>query len=200
MSLLIGIGHKKQRGKDTAASRLVDAHNFVRVSWADSLKESARIIFGFTNEQLYGKLKEVVDPYWGMTPREAMQRLGTDACRNHVDRNIWVKSAWTKVQKIWAVDPTIGIVIPDVRFENEANFIQEQGGILWKIDREMPEETHSTHASEVALDSYQGWDLIIENNGSLNKLYRKVDSGLEQIKTGQTRRTNVLNTRKTRPA
>lgn len=195
MPLLVGIGHKKRRGKDTVANRLVDKHKFVRVSWADSLKESARIIFGFSDAQLYGDLKEVIDPYWGMTPREAMQKLGTDGCRNHVDKDIWIKSAWLRVQKVWEENPTIGVVVPDVRFVNEANFIKEKGGVLWRIDREIVADEASTHESETALDSFDQWDLIIDNNSSLKRLYQKTDSGLVDKQEDQ-RRPNVYNTRK----
>jgi hypothetical protein len=196
MPLLIGIGHKKQRGKDTAANRLVDKHRFVRVSWADSLKESARIIFGFNDRQLYGDLKEVIDPYWGMSPRDALQRLGTDACRNHVHREIWIKSAWLRVQKIWEENPETGVVIPDVRFTNEADFIKEKGGVLWKVDRDLPEDKNSQHPSEIDLDTYDKWDKVIDNNSSLRKLYLNVDSGLAQIHQGDQRRPNVYNVRK----
>ena len=196
MGVLIGIGHKKRRGKDTAANRLVDAHKFERVSWADSLKESGRIIFGFNDRQLYGDLKEVVDPYWGFSPREALQRLGTDACRNHVDKEIWIKSAWLRVQKVWEQNPNTGVVIPDVRFKNEADFIKEHGGVLWKVDRDIPEDENSQHPSEIDLDDYDQWDLVIDNNASLRKLYGNVDAGLAAIhEQKEQRKRNVYNAR-----
>ena len=57
-----------------------------------------------------------------------------------------------------------GLIIDDVRFENEAEFIHEQGGTLirvnpyngWECDKATAE-----HESEVALDSYEGFDLTI---------------------------------------
>jgi len=199
MALLIGIGHKKRRGKDTVANRLVDKHKFVRVSWADSLKESARIIFGFSDRQLYGDLKEVIDPYWGFSPRDALQKMGTDACRNNIDDMIWIKSAWLTVEKLRRQNPNISIVIPDVRFFNEANFIREKGGLLWKVDRDIPPDATSNHPSEIDLDDYENWNTIIENNGSLHALCRKIDSGLAHTEQkDRTENMNVYNTRKER--
>ena len=35
-------------------------------------------IFGFTKEQVYGDLKDVVDSEWGVTPRKVLQIMGTE--------------------------------------------------------------------------------------------------------------------------
>jgi len=188
MGILVGIGHKKRRGKDTAANRLVDKHGFVRVSWADALKEACRLIFHFNNEQLYGNLKEKVDPRWGRTPRWILQTFGTEACRDNIDTDIWVKSAWLRIEAIWKDNPQQGIVVPDVRFVNEANFIKEKGGVLWRVDREIPDDENSNHPSETSLDGYDKWDQTLNNNSDLRNLYGGVDSALETARTPAPRR------------
>lgn len=191
MSLLVGVGHKKRSGKDTIANRLVDKHQFRRVSWADSLKEAARIIFGWTDEHLYGRLKERVDPYWGFSPRWALQTLGTEACRNNIHQQIWVKSAWLRIEKIRDENPGVGIVVPDVRFPNEADFIREKGGYLWKVNRPgLAADEAANHASETALDDYNGWNSILENTHDLAHLYGLVDTELENLKKPKERRRN----------
>lgn len=189
--MIIGIGHKKRRGKDSAANRLVDKHRFVRVSWADSLKDAARIIFHFDNEQLFGSKKEIVDNRWGFSPRWALQALGTEACRDNIDNDIWVKSAWLKIENILKTHPKTNFVIPDVRFQNEANFLLGKGAQLWKIERDIPPDDFSEHPSETALDDFTGWTGVINNNGSLQDLYTKVD----QL-TIPVEKKNVHNTRK----
>jgi hypothetical protein len=196
MGLLIGIGHKKRQGKDTAANRLIDKHNFVRISWADSVKEAGRIIFGFTDEQLYGSLKETKDFYWGFTPRWALQKLGTEACRDNIDTDIWIKSAWLKINKIWKANPKQGIVIPDVRFPNEADSILAGGGFLWKVDRNIPLDEFSNHPSETALDDYNKWSRIMSNNKDIGSLYGQVDAELKTINSiERAGRKSVFNTR-----
>jgi hypothetical protein len=189
--MIIGIGHKKRRGKDSAANRLVDKHRFIRVSWADSLKDAARIIFHFDNEQLFGSKKEVVDNRWGFTPRWALQTFGTEACRDIIDDNIWIKSAWLRIEDIQRTNPKANFVIPDVRFQNEAEFLLEKGAQLWKIDRDIPPDDFSQHFSETALDDFSGWTGVINNNGSLQDLYTKVD----QL-TIPSEKKNVHNARK----
>jgi len=197
MSILIGVGHKNGRGKDTVANRLVDKHGFIRVSWADSLKEACRVIFLFNDDQLYGDKKEKIDPRWGRTPRWILQRFGVEACRNNIDQDIWIKSAWLRIQAIWKDNPNKNIVIPDIRFPNEASFIKKNGGILWRVDRDIPENESSSHTSETSLDTYKGWDQVLINNRDITHLYALVDGCLESAIAPKPRRNArvVINTR-----
>lgn len=170
--LIIGLGYKKRAGKDSVANRLVDKHGFYKVSFADSLRNAAEAIFGFTDEQLTGDLKEVVDPYWKTTPRELLQKMGTDALRDVIDPDIWIKSAFKKIQDRGYQK----VVIPDVRFPNEAAWVKSQGGMVCLVNRpEVETNQFSTHASETSMDGYKDWDLRIENDSTLARLYEKAD-------------------------
>ena len=64
------------------------------------------------------------------------------------------------------------VVIDDVRFPNEVEMIQRLGGKVIRIDRPGPAE--STHASEIELDGFDGWDGVIVNDGTLGELEEKV--------------------------
>ena len=64
------------------------------------------------------------------------------------------------------------VVIDDVRFLNEVEMIHRLGGRVIRIDRPGPAE--STHASETELDSFDGWDGVIVNDGTLRELDEKV--------------------------
>lgn len=64
------------------------------------------------------------------------------------------------------------VVIDDVRFPNEVAMIQRLGGRVIRIDRPGPDE--STHASEIILDTFDGWDGVIVNDGTLGELEEKV--------------------------
>jgi hypothetical protein len=179
--LVIGIGHKKGVGKDTVANRLIDKHGFIKISFADSLKEACRKIFHFNDAQLYGDLKEVIDPNWGKTPREILQTIGSEAIRNHVDLDVWIKSLKIKINHLVECNPgrQLKFVVPDVRFPNEANALKEfSDGYVWKVERDVIKNEFSNHQSEIALDNYSNWNIIINNDGTMASLYRKVDEAL----------------------
>lgn len=198
-NIIIGISGKKRTGKDTVADRICGKYYFNRASFADPIKESASLIFGFTEEQLRGDKKEVVDPVWGFTPRWAMQQIGTDLFRENIDKEVWVKSMkrriLTSTKSFW--------VIPDVRFPNEMKAIKDMGGYMLKV-RRMEKEPDLTwwkkkisqavpslstmfgseyHASEIALDHLEShnWNSTLYNDGTLDELYDSVDRVMESI-------------------
>ncbi len=153
-------------GKDTAAAYL-QGLGFTVFHFADPLKEAARAIFGFSERQLYGDLKEVVDPYWGFSPREALQRFGTEAMRDHFDQNIWVKALLRRITT--HAGP---IAIADIRFPNEAAAIELLGGLIVRVRRPGVGPMNG-HASETALDN---WDAIdIFNDGTIEDFRMSVD-------------------------
>lgn len=109
---IIGIAAKKRSGKDTIAEYLIDKHGFERYSFADPLKKGAQEMFGFTDDQMWGESKEVVDERWGITPRKMLQILGTELLQldihNHTEegefpigRLVWVHKfkLWVEEQK-----------------------------------------------------------------------------------------------------
>ena len=131
---LIGLGYRKRSGKDTIADHLIDQHGFNhKLSWADKLKEGVNAWHGWDERHSHGHLKEVVDPYWGYSPREAYQKIGTDLIRNQWMQDFWVKAAMRKVEKHRSAGRSV--VLADVRFPNEADAILAQGGAVWRIDR-----------------------------------------------------------------
>lgn len=176
--VLLGILGKKGHGKDTVADYLVENYGFQKISLADPLKEATRVLFGFTDDQLYGKLKEEVDEFWGVSPRTVFQYLGTDIFRKdfqkkapHVGDNFWVKSL---EKRLLSLQKNSGrYVVADLRFPNEVQLVQKLGGIVVKIQRNLPDIDN--HESETAIDSIDYYDKLIKNYGTLEQLYRSVD-------------------------
>ena len=76
--ILIGLVAPKRSGKDTAANYLCSAYGFKKYNFADPLKKGVSEIFGLTYDQLNGDDKEKIDPFWGVTPRELFQKIGTE--------------------------------------------------------------------------------------------------------------------------
>ena len=126
---LIGISGKAGAGKDTLGKYLCDEYRCMHYYFAKPLKEGAKIMFGLSDEQIENKEK-VIEP-WGMSPRKIYQLLGTEVGRG-IDVNIWVKNAEMFVKSV----PGFTVVITDVRFDNEAFWIHNRGGVVINIVRD----------------------------------------------------------------
>jgi hypothetical protein len=65
-----------------------------------------------------------------------------------------------------------------VRFLNEAAEFKKIGCKLYRIDRDIVSQSKNQktdHVSENELNNYEGWDGVIDNNGSLNEFYARLD-------------------------
>jgi hypothetical protein len=166
--MLIGITGSARSGKDTAADFYCDSFGFIKYSFALPLKEAIKVMFSLNEEHVNGDLKEVVLDDLGVSPRYLMQTLGTEWGRNTVNNDVWLLAAKRNLQNSPALD-NLGVVIPDVRFENEADFIRENGGLLLHISRENKVQVLN-HASENGVSIKPG-EHCIENNGSIDDFY-----------------------------
>jgi hypothetical protein len=171
--MIIGLGHKKGVGKTTVAKFLVENHGYKLYAFADVLKKATQLIFGFTDEEI--ERKDLINVYWGMDAREAFCKLG-EALRQAFGKDVWCKVLLKKLEGE-------KIVIHDVRHPEEAAFIKELGGILWKIEPEIVPFTlkkwisdlfKSEHISERALNKYKGWDIVLRNDCSKDDLEIRV--------------------------
>lgn len=178
---IIGIIGRKRHGKDTVGNFLVKYLNFIRLGYADNLKECCRAVFGFNDEQLYGNLKETIDKYWNITPRKAFEYVGTDLFRNQIHNilpdigsDIWIKSLERKILNLSENNDNLNIVFTDVRFQNEIDFIKKHNGIIIKVER--PDIiSDSTHESETNCDNFQ-FDHKIINDSTLDELNNKINN------------------------
>lgn len=184
---LIGISGRKRAGKDTLAGFLVADHGFTRLAFADPLKaivvELAPLVPdidpAFPNDRAGGHLP--LDQYvsvWGWEDakgnpevRRLLQVQG-EAVRRHLGENVWVDATINKAHYLLAEGKPV--VIPDVRYHNEAERIKALGGIVVRVNRPgTAEGTSSTdlHISETALDGYD-FDVIVTNDSDVAFLKR----------------------------
>jgi len=151
---------------------LVNQVGAKKMAFADPLKDAAKIIFSWTDEHVYGALKEVVDPYWGFTPRWALQKLGTEGVRDVIGKDTWVKSTRRRIEACLAEGQHV--ILTDVRFPEEARLVKELGGAVWLIQRDsLPELAADAHPSETAM-VFWDFDRVIKNNGTLGELALQV--------------------------
>lgn len=135
---------KKGRGKDTAADYLIQNYNFTKRAFTDPLKKGIQQWFLFTDEQLFTEQKEIIDSRWGVSPRKVCQIVGSDVVRDMFPKILFNDtkigdSFWVKSFDIWYKSTTDlhrgNVVVSDVRFQNEVDYIKSIGGIVVKINR-----------------------------------------------------------------
>lgn len=215
---LIGIAGRMGHGKDTVAEiirELTPSMNWEIKKFAGKLKQIASILTGipvaaFEDPEVKARnLPGEWDSAWReiteqgsepiqMTVRELLQKLGTDAIRDHLHPNAWVNALFADYvghiasyllqtfpdRIIRHSDPIFpNWLITDVRFPNEAMAIVERGGIVVKVDRgvmRIPGE----HISETALDNWD-FDFTINNYGSIGDLKASVEAILRHYGIGQ---------------
>ena len=176
--MLIGIAGKAGSGKDEVTGYLSKAFGFSQLTFAEPIKDALQIMFDMDIHTLEKMgFKENPIPGIGVSLRELYQTLGTDWAREKIDKDIWVKQLATRLQAY----PGSNVIVSDVRFENEAEFIRANGGHIIHIQRDNA-ETVREHVSETGVKFISGKDLLINNNGSRNALYDKAAQTLQVIK------------------
>lgn len=212
--LVVGITGFAQNGKDTFAARLVDRHGFKRYAFADPLKSLALTLdplipFGAVPADNPGprgyqarRLSFVVRTHgWEFAKQEPevrrfLQVLGTEGVRHHLGDDSWVKACG----KAFLADGVDRVVITDVRFPNEADYVRNVcGGVLVRVTRwdwvKAALPPHGTvrarfdnglgtdHPSEQHIATLPV-DFEVDNDGDVTDLCRKADALALDIEEG----------------
>ena len=181
--MIIGLTGQLQSGKDTVADHLVENYGFIKLGFADSLKEAVATLFDMSVEQVDRYKDDGVTCYWagpkewplvsktlGINMRAILQRMGTEVGRELFGSNFWVEMLERKL------GANGNYVIKDVRFKNESEAVYLWGGEMWRVLR--PGFEGDTHASEIEQQSLRV-DMEISNEGTLEWLYNAVDEIME---------------------
>lgn len=161
-------------GKSTLANHLISKsdHKFAIESFASPMKRMLNAM-GVSEYNLYdpkGKQEEV--EWLGKTTRYLMQTLGTAWGRELVDGQIWLKALKQRVISEYSGTDTI-VIIDDLRFDNEAEFILENGGSIYSLHRDGVDYTYE-HSTEKPLN-----DSILFNAHTLK--VDDLDKAVEEI-------------------
>jgi len=178
MAILIGICGSKQHGKDTVAELLM--HEFedhklwpIRRAMADPLKEEVAHylspIMGIDEVELLRQMNTTGEKE---RFRLIMQWWGSEF-RRADDSYYWIKKMVEWLKNYTYPKDNMVIMIPDTRFINELRFVQAQGGYLIKVVRP-GFETTDNHSSEQEWQSFQDWNYVIINDGTIDQLKAKV--------------------------
>lgn len=178
--LIVGLGHRKRVGKDTYAEMLETAledrgYGVYKIAFAHEMKRVAQELFG-----MFG-LREAhhyeVNPNHrehplekiGKTPRQVWIEFG-NAMRG-IYHDIWVEQVRDCIETCSLLIPgkPKAFIITDVRYPNEAEAIKSWGGTLVRINRD--KAPFSNDVADNALNGFQGWDWVVENNATLHDLH-----------------------------
>lgn len=212
--MLIGIVGFIGSGKGTVGD-ILESKGFIKDSFAKPLKDAASVMFGWPRNLLEGdtevsrKWREEPDAYWSeqfqkqFTPRLALQLMGTEAGRNVFHKDIWVISLLNRARGK-------DVVVTDVRFRNEIDYIQKNGGIVVRVIRGKEPVWYNTALIQNSTDIEKHWLLedehelmeqkfpdihssewdwigcdfnyTINNDGTLQDLGNKIEEMLHKLK------------------
>lgn len=169
---VLGLGHKARHGKNWAAKAIIQhcakqglyAREF---GFADALRAYCRVL--------------------GMREKDPLllQVVGTNVFRR-LDPDIWVRIGLDTVKE---ANPDVA-VFTDCRFLNEVEGIRSLGGVMVKVSRLNADGTPwvasdrpADHPSEIALDTYDGWDAVIAvESGKTEELSAKAIDVFEGLR------------------
>lgn len=162
--LIIGITGRKRSGKDEICKELIrlaqlDGLKAERIGFADALKEEVSKAVGLPIEAIEER-KHLFRPL--------LQWWGTDFKRALAGNDYWVEILGVKIRKS---DANV-IIVPDIRFENEAHFVSMRNGYIIKVERNQDGPLDS-HPSEAGISDFF-INSTIENNESLIELKDKI--------------------------
>lgn len=167
----IAFGYKMGTGKDACVKYLIKNYGGEKIYFAKPIYDIlyfAQKLCGLNIEK----------------DRKFLQFIGTNWGREK-DPDIWVNLVLKDLPN------SENIYCSDVRFLNEFHNLKNQGWTMVKVTRNSEMISfnrtgsgNNTHISEYELDSLKEieWDFVLENNGTLEKLYDKLEFIIRDIK------------------
>jgi hypothetical protein len=205
---LIGIHGHAGVGKDTAASWICQNYvNCYGEAFAKPLKAACAAAFGLPVDHFYNPDFKEQETFWGVSPRKIAQFAGTEmfriAVRGLYDKqnpSHWIKLLEARLTGLSAppsgegfYEPGDCVIISDVRFQDEAEWIWNNGGVIIHLTR--PEHEGKVgilgHPSESGITfNRPDQSFLINNNGPLEALYAHLTLVIIQLPF-QLNRTSI---------
>ena len=107
----------------------------------------------FTQKSYFGYEDEITGITYHkpgpMTGREVLQYFGSDICRKMYE-NIWFDACIRRIKK----DKPELALISDVRFSNEIKGVQDEGGVVFGLPRDLFNDSHKSEQVDLPLCDY----------------------------------------------
>jgi len=180
---LLGITGKKGSGKDTFAARLVSHHGFTRLGFADPLKALAVDLNPILDFDVIHEAQVRLTDYLDVmgwdgakqlpVVRRYLQHLGV-AVRDNIGLDAWINALANKAALIPGP-----VVVTDVRFANEARWVQSRGELV-RVVRPGLKDDGDKHPSETELDAWIANHIVI-NDHTVTQLHNNADRLAEYL-------------------
>ncbi|AUM59646.1 deoxynucleotide monophosphate kinase [Pseudomonas phage PMBT3] len=141
--MLVGVTGLARSGKDHASDYLAKEMQLYKYAFAEPLKTMLKSVFG---DHFHEGDRSGICPETCKSFRVMMQTLGTEWGREMMNPQVWVNLVarrWREVSEgnTLVQNGTIasymarGMILSDVRFDSEAEWIQLNGGVILEIVR-----------------------------------------------------------------
>ena len=145
-------------------------------------KLAAQAFYDLRDEQIWqSDAAETIDQFWGMRPRQMFALLETLALKDFPDyfNRRAQRPIVQPTREVTALGDSKIIIIKDIRFENEADFLRRHNGAIWHIVRKAAEKVNA-HASELGI-VILAEDVLIYNDGTLEQLAIAVEQAWQNF-------------------
>jgi dephospho-CoA kinase len=175
---IIAICGKKRSGKDMISNYISSKYNYTNKKISEDLKAIIKILFNFNDSQIETDEKDVIDPLWGIKPRQSMQFLGTEIMQfkiqellPKVQRKFWITSFINKN----IINNQQKIIISDLRFLHEFEELKKFNAFIIRVERNQNNSSScDEHISEKEYLQIPT-DIVIQNDGTIKDLYNKIN-------------------------
>ena len=166
---------KARHGKDTTALAIKNAYSdkkVINLSYGSYIKEFAKNISDWDGSE-------------ESKPRELLQHLGTEIIRKKIDKDFFIKRLCDDI-RVYSYYFDV-ITISDARFPDEVitpkklfNDVIAIKVVMDNFETSLS-DSEQKHSTETALDEFDDYDYVIENNGSIEELDKKVFKIVKEV-------------------
>ena len=175
--IIIVVSGKANSGKDTTCEFMdnyikTKGLKVVNLQFSTYIKTYAKTISGWSGDE-------------DSKPRSLLQQLGTNIIRKQIDNNFFIKRIIGDI-KVYSYYFDV-ITISDARLPEEMDSISKEFENVIKIQVKRPNfnnnlnEVEKKHITEIALDNYNDYDYVLENNGTLEDLNIKAKKIVDEV-------------------
>lgn len=183
--MILGITGYARAGKTSIANILIERVGYKLMAFADGVRALALAIDPFVQVDGDRHYTEGNTPFARYSTvlkaigyeaakshpdvRQLLQRVGTEGGRGVLGERVWVEAFRNRVEHAYLDDEfaltlsDMNIVVPDVRFTNEADALREMGGFIIRVERPGI-ESQGGHVSETESDRIVADATIVASN------------------------------------
>lgn len=184
---VLGVAGPIGSGKDTLADHLVQTRGYIKVSFADVMRATASLLYQMPACYFEDRiLKDApLAVLGGRSPRRVLQLLGTEVGRS-IREDIWVHRLHLSIAARVRPEGARQVVIPDVRFPDEADSVRESGRNSGRLARiwcpsagAAASSAAAGHSSEAGLPAHPS-DIFLRNEGTLPEYLEGAERVLQE--------------------